>query len=184
MQEIQGFEVIFDCLLRIGDESLRVTQIAEGRMFFPDEPSPVVSTLLMDERGSFYGLERMEDGPDEKTQPKILARLADGKQAMKWIASHLISVTPLGLQLTKAVENPAFEFMPMVPETQKRRKRRARKDAARPLAVQLEMATALVGMIQKLDADPCAETLAEARREVSALHRGLYSDETFKKAAL
>jgi hypothetical protein len=91
----------------------------------------------------------------------------------------------MATRMLAALENPAFEFLPLVPTGTRKGKRRAAKKApARPFAVQLEMATALVALIRKLDADPRPETLAEARRNVSELHRDLHSDETFKRAAI
>ena len=181
--QIQGLQVPFDSLARIGRETFLVALIASHRTEWEDGSLPVDSLLFMDLHGRFYGIEE-QVGPDRLTNPKVLARLPDGKQAMKWAAKHLIANAPMCSQFVKAIENPAFEFMPMIPEGPKRRKRRtAKKTAPRPLAVQMEMAPALVAMIQDLDRDPRAETLAEARRNVSALHRELYSEETFKAVA-
>jgi hypothetical protein len=137
----------------------------------------------MDERGGFYGLERLETGRDENAQPKALARLADGKQAMRWIAKH-ISTGPMTSRFIEATDNPTFEFFPIVAtRAQKRRRREAKKRAAVPLAIQLEMATALVAVIQKIGADPRAETLAKAWRKIAKLHRDLYAAETTPEAA-
>jgi len=180
---IQGFRVTFNTLLRVGDETVRVTNLASRRVEYPDGSLPIQCCLLMDEAGRFYGFE-MEEGPDETTNPKVLARLADGKQAMQWMTRHLVWSLPLQRQFQRAIENPVFEFYPMLPESPKRRKRAAKRQASpRPLAIQLELATALVAVIRGLEANPHPEALAEARRNVSQLHRDLHSKETFKAVA-
>jgi hypothetical protein len=177
VHQIDGSNIYFDRFMRIGRETFRVANLASRRVEYEDDSTPIMCCLVMDEGGRFYGLE-MQEGPDVMTNPKVLARLEDGKQAMVWISKHLVCNHAMKAQFVRAVENPAFEFMPMVPEGPKRRKRRQAKKSARlPLAVQLEMATALVGMIQKLEADPRPETLADGRAQGSLqpglLHRGL-----------
>ena len=63
------------------------------------------------------------------------------------------------------------------------RRKRSVKAADRPPFVQLELATALVACCARLTCEPSTETLAEARRNVSILHRDLHADETFKAVA-
>jgi hypothetical protein len=60
----------------------------------------------------------------------------------------------------------------------------AKKGAPEPGHVQLELATALVCTCARLASKPSPETLAEARREVSTLHRDLHSDDAFRRAAI
>jgi hypothetical protein len=153
-------------------------------------------SLVADEAGTYYSVEwhSLEESTDipEADEPwtskvSIVKKLTPG-EAMDWVLDEYLW-KPFDVcahmfdQIRGACWAPEFEFMPLVAKGEPKVKvRRRKKDVLGPFAVQLEMATALVESVRKLDAAPAPDVLAEAQREVSKLHLSLHDPAAMKAA--
>ena len=136
--------------------------------------------IQYDESGRFFSTERIsrtEDG--ELITETVRATRPD--QALRHYISRSFQECAFREELLRELENPPLPGMD-APATAPRPRRRKKREPIGPFAVQLEMATALVEVVGKLDAAPDPATLAEARREVSKLHSTLHQDAAMKRA--
>jgi hypothetical protein len=141
--------------------------------------------LALGPDGTFYGVEIHGNGfgrEEHQTLQRVIA--LNGKDAMKWLVFHASRDARFTREFCRAIDNPEFEFMSLVPVTSKARRKGAKKSLAGQFHEQLHMATALVETVRKLDADPSLENLADACRAVSAVHQELHKPDNFKAAAV
>jgi len=135
--------------------------------------------------------EAMNETPLKKLMLECVAAFVpmeerDGKSRVEaWVAprvaSGLASVAKKAGRTTPA----QLELFVMQAVAASKPHRKAAKSERRMEGpgAQLELATALVVCCAKLTNKPNSETLEDARRNVSELHRDLHSDETFKAVA-
>ena len=136
--------------------------------------------LAYDARGTFYGITGVAMDSDIR---RVAIEKLTGKRALAWFASRFSHCEKFTRELCRAIENPAFEFMDIVPtRTAPKRTKKAGKAAA-VFHEQLHLATALVECVRKLDAQPSLENLGDACRSVSQLHLAIHAPENFKLAA-
>jgi hypothetical protein len=142
-------------------------------------------TLCADEDGVYYSVEWRSAEDAGGSAPLSIVRRLTPREAMQWVIGQYVTNADAHMlkELRRAVENPEFDFMPLVARGKRRtRGRRRQAPASGPFAVQLEMATAFVECVRKLDADPSIVHLADACRAASALHQAIHAPENFKTA--
>ena len=137
--------------------------------------------LGYDASGRFYAI--TQTGKCGSPIDARAVQLLTGKDAFLWFVHRFALDKPFAEALCRAISAPEFEFMPSVATAAKRPRKRAAKKPAPVFAVQLELATALVSVVEKLNAAPSLETVSEACRVVSKLHQSLHAEATFKLAA-
>jgi hypothetical protein len=174
---VDGFDVCFDMTMNTaGDVAFPVRRCAINPKSCAD--AKPTELLYADEAGCYYLLQwhlpAYIPGADDNWNNRIsIVHMMDGKEALAWLVDELLDSEDvpdahLKMNLRRAIWQEEFEFFPLVAIGQKPPTRRRRKKVRglTPFAVQLEMATALVEAVRKLDAEPDAGQLAEARREV------------------
>ena len=146
--------------------------------------------LVADEAGNYYAIEYLA-GKDRTMKDwrngnrAQIVKALTGREALHWIVRAFVDETDDHIyeELHRAIRQPEFEFMPLVATgKRKTRPRRGHEPAPGPYEVQLEMATALVECVRKLNDAPSIENLANACRDASAVHQAIHAPENFKKA--
>ena len=122
-------------------------------------------------------------GVGRSIELKVAIEKLTGKRALLWFAKHFSHCEKFTRELCRAIDNPAFEFMDIVPTRAVPKRSRKAAKKAEVFHEQLHLSTALVECVRKLDADPTLENLAEACRSVSAVHAAIHAPENFKLAA-
>lgn len=150
-----------------------------------------LAMLTADEDGNYYSVEWLRDERDRGIKPFhesahracVIVQLTP-RQATQWVIGEFVTHTDKHIlaELRRAIESPEFEFMPLVTCGQRRTRARRPTPTPGPFAVQLEMATAFVECVRKLDADPSIAKLSQACRAASALHQAIHAPENFKTA--
>ncbi|HEV7405176.1 MAG TPA: hypothetical protein VGO11_19690 [Chthoniobacteraceae bacterium] len=135
--------------------------------------------LAYDRLGRFYAV--VEE--DLCTHPKRRicgVKKLNGKQALTWFARNACWDAAFTREMCRAIDNPGFEFVSLVPG--RRAKGRKATKKAEAFHEQLHLATALVECVRKLDADPTLANLGEACRSASKVHQALHEPANFKRA--
>ena len=151
-----------------------------------------IAMLVADEDGTYYSVEWLRDERDRGIKPFhesahracVVVQLSP-REAMQWLIGEFVTDTDRHMlaELRRALETPEFEFMPLVARGHRKTRSRPRPaPAPGPFAVQLEMATAFVECVRRLDTDPSIVHLSQACRAASALHQSIHAPENFKTA--
>jgi hypothetical protein len=165
--------------LRLRGQKIEIRWVWQMESYqVPEDSGLYFFGLAYDRAGNFYGVSEVSDGPRGSMVKKLT-----GKSALVWFAEHASWDEAFTRELMRVINNPAFEFMPLVPTRElPKRKRKARKQAE-AFHKQLHMATALVECVKKLEAEPSLENLSEACRSASQLHTAIHAPENFKLAS-
>ena len=136
--------------------------------------------LAYDPRGTFYGVSGLCVDSDVH---RVAVEKLTGKRALLWFAQRFSHDKKFTRELCRAIDNPAFEFMDIVPTSALPKRTRKAAKVAEVFHEQLHLATALVECVRKLEDAPTLENLADACRSVSSLHAAIHAPENFKLAA-
>lgn len=167
--------------LRLPGQKIEIRWVFQTEQFAEDTGDFVhFRGLAYDRGGTFYAIKRLDRGRDDVTSK--VERLT-GKQALSWFVKNASWDAPFQRELCRAIDNPEFEFMALMPTRELAKRTRKARKRAEVFHEQLHLATALVECVRKLDAQPTLENLAEACRSASAVHTAIHAPENFKLAA-
>lgn len=143
--------------------NVRVVHALTVRPFTEEGKDKSEAYVMLDSKGRYYFNQKVRElGPNGKFV-QIVRRIHD-KDVLRYIVNGDIDDEHLREQFLRAINDPAYSF---VRHGKKREKR------VGPFGVQLELATAIVEVIDRLDGNPNPQTLAAARRRVYQLSRDL-----------